>query len=277
MIRALLLCAALAAVPAFPAESAVDIVKESLDLLNRNFDRERDYAYQAHDVIREVDSGGRVKTTRSNTYDVLVLYGRPYMREIAKNGKPLTPAENAKQEDRLQKEMEKRHKEAADPNGKAARDYEKRQAEGRKFLNEIPEAYNLTLAGEEVVSGQPAWKILAEPKPDYHPRDSRAKMFSKIRGTLWIDKAEHQWVKIEAEVTDTISFGWFLARLSRGTSFRFEQRRVNDEVWLPSHAEIALDARLALLKRFHAGVDITYSNYKKFQADSHVISTEAIP
>ena len=71
--------------------------------------------------------------------------------------------------------------------------------------------------------------------------------------------------------------GFVLARLSRGTSFRFEQRRVNDEVWLPSHLDIALDARIGLLKRFHAGVEITYSNYKKFQTDSRIVSTESIP
>jgi len=249
----------------------------SLELQNRNFERQKDYAYQARDVIREVDGSGRVKTSRSNTYDVLILYGRPYMRWIEKNGKPLSPSEEAKQEERVRKEMDKRRKEAGDPAGKARRDYEKRRAEEQKFLNEIPEAYNLKLLGEEIVSGQPAWKVAADPKPGYRPRDSRAKMFAKIRGVLWIDKAEHQWVKIEAEVTDTISFGFVLARLSRGTSFRFEQRRVNDEVWLPSHLDIALDARIGLLKRFHAGVEITYSNYKKFQTDSRIVSTESIP
>ena len=102
-------------------------------------------------------------------------------------------------------------------------------------------------------------------------------MLSKIHGRIWVDKAEYQWVKLDAETTDTISFGLFLARLGRGSSFRFEQRRINDEVWLPAHAEIAIDGRLALIKRVRAGIDIRYSNYRKFQTDSRIVSTTPTP
>ncbi len=256
----------------FGQQSALDIMKRSIELEARNRQRAKDYTYQFVESTTEAGS-----STRTKGYDVLALYGRPYTRLIAKDGKPLSESEQRKQESRLQKEMDKRKREAENPNGSERRDYEKQRAEARRFLNEIPRAFDFRIAGEENVSGKPAWVIQAEPKPGYQPSFSRAGMLSKLHGRIWVDKAEYQWVKLDAETTDTISFGLFLARLARGSTFRFEQRRVNGEVWLPAHVEIAIDGRLALVKRVRAGVDITYSNYRKFQTDSKIVSTATVP
>lgn len=266
----------LLSLPVFGAESALDIVKRSLDLENRNFERQKDYTYQSYEVSRETDGSGKVTSTKSRKFDVLSVYGRPYTRLIEKDGKPLSSSENGKQEERLRKEMEKRQRQAEDPNSKERRAYEKSRADERKFLNEMTSAYDFRIAGEDKISGKPVWVIMAEPRPNFQPRESRAGLFKKIRGKLWIDKAEYQWAKLEAETTDTISFGWFLARLAKGGLIRFEQQRVNDEVWLPSHAEIAIEGRLGLVKKVRAGVELSYTNYRKFQTDSKVVSTEAI-
>jgi hypothetical protein len=276
-MRALLLCLIVTAGTALGQPSALDIVKRSVELDHRNFGRAKDYTYQQHEVFHELDGSGKVRSTTSSVYDVLMVYGRSYNRLIEKNGKPLDAAGEAKQEARLRKVMEKRQKESEDANSKERREYEKNRAEERKFFTEVPEAYEFRLVGEELVSGKPAWIIGAEPKPGYQARDSRAKMFAKIHGKIWIDKGEYQWVRIEAETTDTISYGLVLARLWRGSTFRFEQRRVNDEVWLPSHLQIGMEGRLGLVKKMRAGLEINFANYKKFQTDSRVLSTETLP
>ena len=276
MIRCHIALIFLGALPAVAAESALDIVKRSLELQERNFQRSRDYTYQQRQVSRESDGAGRVKTTKTETYDVLRLYGHPYTRLIEKDGKPLSATEERKQEERLRKEMEKRRKETEDPNSKERREFEKDRAREERLLREIPEAFTFQIAGEERVSGKPAWIIQAEPKARYRPKEAIAGMFAKMRGKLWIDQAEYQWVKLEAETIDTISFGLILARLSKGSAFRFEQKRVNDEVWLPSSALIAANGRVALLKKFRADLEVSYSNYKKFQSDSKIVSTEAV-
>jgi hypothetical protein len=273
-MRYFLLCVAFA-IAAFGDESVLDIVKRSLDLDNRNLQRAKDYTYQAREVEREMDGKGNVKSSHSRTFDVLPMYGRPYRRLIQKDDQPLTAEEDRKQEEHWKEALEKRRKQAEEEGSKEHRALEKRRAEERRFTREIPEAYNFKLLGEEAISGKPAWVIQAEPKPGYQPKDPRAKMLTKIRGKLWIDKAEYQWVKIEAQTIDTISFGVFLARISPGSFIRFEQRRVNEEVWLPSHIEVGVDARLALLKKLRGGIETTYTNYRKFQTDSRVISTEA--
>jgi hypothetical protein len=68
----------------------------------------------------------------------------------------------------------------------------------------------------------------------------------------------------------------FLFRLNKGASLQFEQARVNDEIWLPRHIHVAGSGRVALLVASADAVDIRYDNYKKFSADSRIISTSEV-
>ncbi len=88
---------------------------------------------------------------------------------------------------------------------------------------------------------------------------------------MWIDKHDYNWVKAEAETTDTISFGLFLARVHKGSHFSFEQTRLNNEVWLMRRFYLNASARLVLLKNEAVEQEDTFSNYKKFSSESRVL------
>ena len=56
-----------------------------------------------------------------------------------------------------------------------------------------------------------------------------------------------------------------------------ETTRVNDEVWLPKHVAVKIDARVALLKNFNEDVDFTYRDYKKFRSDTRIVGVGELP
>jgi hypothetical protein len=257
----------LAITPAW-SQDAVDIIRKSIEHDRSNFERRKDYTYVEREETRELDSNGKPRKTESNTHEILILAGRPYEHLIARNDQPLSPEETRKQQERMDQALARRQNESE----KERENREKEREENRKFLRELPEAYNFRLLGVENVSGKPAWVIDAAPRPGFHPKDTMAKLLTKVRGKVWIDQAEYQWVKADAEVLDTISFGLALFRLSAGGTISFEQSRINDEVWLPAHVHVRADARVAYLKKYRADVDVTYRDYKKFQADSHLVS-----
>jgi len=139
----------------------------------------------------------------------------------------------------------------------------------REFVKEIAAAYNFTQTGTELVAGRETSSSL--PTPSGLCADSQGgEGSSKIRGRVWIDAAENQWVKIDAETIATISFGLFLARLHKGTHIVTEQMRVNDEVWLPRHTAVHVDVRLALLKNFDADLDVVDKTQEVPRADQIV-------
>jgi hypothetical protein len=245
-----------------------EIIRKSVDHDLVNFERLKNYTYTERDDARAYDKRGKLAKSDIETYDILILGGRDYARLIQRDDKPLPENEARKEQQKMDKEVDKREHESAADKAKI----DKERQEERKFLSEVPEAFHYKLLGEETVSGKPAWVIGAEPNPEYHPEGRVAKIVTKLRGKIWVDQGEYQWVKVDAEVIGTLSFGFHMLQVEPGATVHFEQTRVNDEIWLPANAKIYANARLLLLKQMHSEIDIAFRDYKKFQADSHVVS-----
>jgi hypothetical protein len=268
---AILSTAALCAQP-LHAQDVRQIVRKSVELDQANWLRMKDYTWTARNTERHLDSSGKTKSVETEAWETLVLDGQPHRRIIERNGKPLPPDEQRKQQEKLDKAVAKLQRETPDQRQRRLRELEKNRQKDREFLREIPELYDFRLEGDAKVDGCDAWVIDAAPKPDYKPKLSDAKPLLKIKGKLWIDKTEYQWVRLEAETTDTISFGLFLARLNPGAKLVFEQIRVNDEIWLPKREFTTGTGRLGLIKKIAMEQELTWSNYRKFQVDSKIVS-----
>lgn len=272
MIRTLLLaltCALAANAQITPQE----IVKRSVDRDARNFERFKDYTFHQRTVQQRLDKRGKVTGSDNELHEVLMLGGRPYERLLERDGKPLSEKDAAKEQAKLDKEAAKRAKETDRDRAK----YEKDRLAQRRFAREIPDAFTFRLLGEEMIGGLPVWKIQADPKPGFKPKEGRADLLKKVRGTLWIEQAGYQWVRAEIDVIGTISWGLFVLRIPAGAKINFSQTRVNDEVWLPKQVHIRADAKLGLVKTFRIDMDVAYSNYRKFRAESQILSAEEVP
>jgi hypothetical protein len=103
-----------------------------------------------------------------------------------------------------------------------------------------------------------------------------AKFLSKFRGRVWIDKGDLQLSKMDVQAIDTVSVGWVLARIHKGTRVILEQTRVNDEVWLPRHVNFKLDMRVALLKGYNLDGDMSYRDYRKFRTSSRIVGMSEV-
>src|SRR4030095_6175149 len=170
--------------------------------------------------------------------------------------KLLSEKETRKEDEKIQKIVSRGEKESEGERKKRLQKQDKEIDEARQFVREIADAYNFRLHGSEDVAGRPAYVVDADPLPGYKPRLKDARFLPKFRFRVWIDKAERHWVKLDAECIDTVSWGLFLARLHKGSTVQIEQTRVNDEVWLPKHLTLGIDARIALLKSLNMELDI---------------------
>jgi len=273
-MRVLALCASIPALLA--AQNAPDaraIVRRSLELDRKNQAVARNYTFLERDETRMLDRSGRQKKPAEiRTYDVTLLEGSPYRRLVARNDRPLAPQEERKEQEKLRRSIAERRKETPEERQRRIAEWERKQQHQRAPFQEIPDAFDLRLAGEETLDGRPVYVIAATPKPGYKPKLAAAAYFPKIKGKLWIDKQDNQWVKGQIETLDTISFGGIVVRLAKGSHVTFEQTRVNDEVWLPRRIVVSVSARLMLVAAERAEVEIAFSNYRKFQADSRLVT-----
>ncbi len=236
----------------------------------------RNYTFLQREEEKELDPSGKLKKTETTTSEYVFLYGRPYERRVAKNDQPLSPKEEAKEEEKFQKESAKRSRESDADRAKLAKKEDEERQRIRKLIDELDQAFHLTLDGVEQVDGRAVYRIAAEPRADYKRKLPPFSVLKRLRGTMWIDAEEFQLVKVDAEVIEPISFGLFLASVAAGSKMHFEQTRVNGELWLPKQAWVKAGARVAW-KRINGEQTVTWSNYRRFSADSRLVSTEDPP
>jgi hypothetical protein len=253
-----------------PPDQIREVLRRAEEKDIENDKRLRDYTYIEREERHHLDSHGAVQKVESKTSEVLQIYGEDVERITAKNDKPLSEADAKKEDEKIQKIIDKRRNESDDDRRKRLEKEEKEREDDRKFVLEIADAFNFRLIGSEVVDGHDAWVLEGEPSPGYEPKNREAKILSKFKGRVWISKADEQWVKLDITAIDTISVGFVLARIHKGTHILIEMTPVNEEVWLPKHVHVHFDARIALLKSYDEDVDQTYRDYKKFRADAKI-------
>jgi hypothetical protein len=263
--------------PLLFAEDAREIVRRAVELDSANSKLARNYTFLQRQDVRELDSAGKVKSEKLETWDITLLEGSPYRRLVARNDHPIPADEQRLEEEKLRRSMEDRHQETITDRERRLDEWNKRQARQRDPVKELPDAFDFTLTGEEVLEGRPVYAIVATPKPGYRAKSAWAAFFPKVKLRLWIDRSDYQGARIEMEVLDTISLGGFLLRVSKGSRLLIEQTRINDEVWLPKKVSLHATARILLVKGLNREVDVTFSDYKKFQAESRVVAVGERP
>jgi hypothetical protein len=270
MMRCLLL---LACVPLLlPAQDAREIVRRAIELDKHNTEVARNYTYLQREEERRLDGSGNVKSRKVRTFDVMQVDGSPYRRLVSRDDQPLPAAEQKEEMDKLLRSGAERQNETPEQRQKRIAEARKREAKRREPLQEMLDAFDFRLVGSDRVGGFEAWMIDATPRPGFKPRTTSGSILSKLKVRMWVEKEHGQWAKIEAETLGTIAFGGLVIRLSKGSRFSGEQIRINDEVWLPRKWNIEAAARILLVKGMRIEYLYTFSDYKKFSAESRVVS-----
>ncbi len=254
------------------SQDAREVVRRSVELDQNNWIKRADYTWVGRSRERHFDAHGQVTSDHQEGWESLVLDGLPFTRMTERDGKPLPADEQQKEQRKLDKDTAKLASQSPEEKQRRAAEFEKSRRRERAFLLEIPDAFELHLDGSETVDGQDVWVISGVPRPGYRAKSREGAALAKVRGKMWIEKAGYQWVRVEAETIGTISIGLFLARLNPGAKLVLEQARINDDLWLPKREYLAGKGRIALVKRIAEDDEITWTNYRKFQVDSRIVS-----
>jgi hypothetical protein len=237
----------------------------------------RDYTWQAKYVERHFDSHGLVESTKGRRWETLIVGGQVYSRTLERDGRPVSPEDQRKEQARLDQASIKLRAES--PADRQHRLDESRRQNAREwgFLSEIPDLFDLRLDGDSTMDGRSVWVVSGSPRADARPKSRNAKMLLKVRGRLWIDKTTYQWARVEAETTGVISWGVFLARLDSGGKLIFEQAEASSDLLLPKRLFLAGSGRLGLVKRLTEDQELQWTNYKRFSVDSKIVPDPASP
>jgi hypothetical protein len=241
----------------FPTDKSVldarQIVIRSIAATERSWQARGHYIYMERDEDRRLNSLGQVESQNVDVARMTLVNGARFEQLVEHNGQLPSAKDQRKSEDDLEK---LNHESPAERIARIAKDQE-----NRSFLEEMLQAFDFRLVGEESVDGRPAYVLLATPHPGYHAKGKYGKMLSKVEGKLWVDKEDFGWIKVDGQVTQSFSMGLFVARVQRGSHILLQQICMGDAVWVPARLEIRASARIFFLKSLEMDKILTYSDY----------------
>jgi hypothetical protein len=240
-----------------------EIVRRSVAVNDADFNALPLYAHRDTDVEIKLDAAGNVHTRSRKTVEHLMIDGSPYEKLIARDGKPLTAAEEQKEEQKLRQEIQRRKTEPESSRAARIAKFQKSRESDRLMMHQILEAFNFTFVRQEMVDGRPTYVLDGTPNPNFQPDNQEGKVLTGMKGRIWIDKAGYHWVKVHAEVTKPVTYGLFIAKVGPGTQFEFELSPVENNIWLPKRFIQDVNAKVLGIKSVRTREEETYTNYHR--------------
>lgn len=231
------------------------------------------YTFKQTNTTRELGKDGILRDKESETFQLTFYKGYRIRRLIAKDSKPLSSDHQEKEDKDVQKRIAEIEKEIAKKEAKAARQTSSGapdEENKRISVAEVLRASNLLNPRREQFRGRDVIVFDFEPDPDFDFKNAKSflKFFGKTAGVMWIDAQDKQVARLEAVLFDSFKIGGgFLANLKKGAAFTLENDRINNEVWLPSSADINLSIKVLLVKGISINQNIKYTDYEKFNTE----------
>jgi len=235
----------------------------------------RDYIYHVHVVEDDFDSHERVKKTTITDSESLSIDGVRVDKVIAKNGHPLTPDEQKKEDERVDKQVARAKERRAKNDGKGR----ETDPQGNEItpVSRILELGSFSNPRHVMVDGRSAILLDYAGDPHAKTRNSFEGIIRDLVGQVWIDEKDHVLVRGEGRFLNDFKLGGgLLADIHAGFHFEFRTTKVNDEAWLPQKIEGEGSARILIFAHVRGHVTVTMSDYRKFRTSTIIIPSNRL-
>jgi hypothetical protein len=139
---------------------------------------------------------------------------------------------------------------------------ERRRKERFDLIEATHQAFVFTLEGKEQRGNRTLLRYSMVPNPKYRPTSRNTVLFTKVRGTIWVDEESSELAKVDGSVTEDFSIALFLAKVYKGSHFMQERYEVAPGVWEPTFEQYDFDGRKYMLP-FSIHERSFYSDYKR--------------
>lgn len=241
-----------------PIPDAATLLRQVADHQRKLDETRENYTWRETVVIRMLDKNGNVKKTESEEDEIFFVNTHEIDRTVKKDGKELSADEQKKEQDRVMKEIEKAQK---TPPGQSV---DKNTVSVTRILSimNASSPRRETLDGRSVI----AFDFTGDPHAKTHGIAEDAS--KKMSGTLWVDEQDREVRRLIAHFNDNFHLGFGLFSVGKGSNFTFNQKLVNNELWLPVDAHALVLGRAIGMIGYHADVSVTDDGYQRFHAQA---------
>lgn len=164
----------------------------------------------------------------------------PLRRLIAVDNKPLTTAEAAAEQRRIDYLVS--HPDEFRKQNQAHKDDETRATQLMQMLST---AYILTPDGE--VNG--CTRFTFQPKPEFRPSSYQERVAHELAGTVSVKQPEDRLCALEARIIRPVDFGFgILGHIDEGGQFSLARKQIDAKNWKTDRLSVHMNGRVLMLK-----------------------------
>ncbi|HYK34789.1 hypothetical protein [Alloacidobacterium sp.] len=216
------------------------------------------YTYHETVVTHELDKKGNIKKNESEENDVFFVNGHEIDRKVKKNGKELNADEQKKEQEHVEKEVERASK---TPPGQSLHGDEVSVSRLLQIMK-VSNPRREQMDNRSVI----AFDFTGDPHAKTHGMAEDAS--KKLSGTIWVDESDCQVRRMVVRFDDNFHLGFGLFSVGKGSTFTFDQKLVNNELWLPTDAQVHIIAHAIGVIGWRGDIAVTDNDYQKFHADA---------
>jgi hypothetical protein len=248
----LLLCSASTLRAQNPTQSPHDLVK---DVVYNELQERRHVSLWQYRVDKRVGNQTTIEQ------EVETVAG-PVYRVLARQGKPLDPAAQKKETDRLNNLL---LNPAEQTRMKQDHDAEEQRLE--RLMGAMPDAFLYTYDG----TADGNLRLTFQPNPAYDPPTYETRVYHALSGEIWIQPQQKRLAKIDAHIVNQIEFGYgFFGRIEKGGRFQIVRQPVADNRWKTTTLNVHISGRVVFFKSINRDQDMTRSAFKPMPSNTSV-------
>lgn len=218
---------------------------------------QENYTFHETGVIQRLNKDGSLKKTETEEYEIFYVNTHEVRQQIKKNGRDLDAGEQKKEQERVTKYVLKAQQTPPGqaPNGQVV-----------ISVSKILAMVNVSSPRREMLDNRPtiAFDFVGNPHAKAHGIAEEAAR--RMSGTVWVDEQDRQVRRMVARLNENLHVGFGMVSLSKGSNLVFDQKLVNNELWLPTSADVYMNARAFAVVGLRANVHVTDNDYRKFHA-----------
>jgi hypothetical protein len=257
------------AAPAGPASIDLDQLLRRVQQHQKQVEILReDYTYDCLETNQQIDSHGQVKKTTTEKREEFFVNGHMIGRVVERGGRPLSASEREKEDRRV-----------AELVARAAKTPPEERLEGPSItIGRVLELVDLRNPRREMFRGRPTIVFDFVGRRDAKTHGMMEDASKKLRGTVWIDEADLQVAHLDVTVDENFHIAaGLLANIEKGSSFRFDQVRVNAGLWLPADSEADMQARVLLVRNLRLRLVQHNSGFRHFSVEAAGVQRASQP
>jgi hypothetical protein len=241
-----------------PIPDVPTLMKQVQDHQRKMDEIRENYTYRESIVTHELNKDGSPKKTESEENEVFYVNTHEINRQVKKNGKDLSADEQKKEQGRVMKAVQKAQNTA--PGQSTDRD--------TVSVSQLLAIMKVSNPRRELLDGRNtiAFDFIGDPHAKTHGMAEDAS--KKLSGTLWVDEQDREVRRMIARFNDNFHLGFGLFSVGKGSNFTFDQKLINNELWLPTDGQAHLIAHAIGIIGYRADISLTDSDYQKFHAEA---------